>query len=207
MNRKKKTFYENYGKRVLDLIFSIVALIILFPFLLIISIIIKFDSKGPVFFKQERIGLNGKIFIIYKFRTMVENAENIGTGVIVNTDKDSRITHMGKFLRRLSIDELPQLFNVLNGSMSIVGPRPPVTYHPYDGYENYPEWAKKRFLIKPGITGLAQIVLRNSVSWDERFIYDIKYADELAFFTDIKIIIGTIFAVFNSKSLYKEGNF
>lgn len=207
MNRKKKTFYENYGKRVLDLIFSIVALIILFPFLLIISIIIKFDSKGPVFFKQERIGLNGKIFIIYKFRTMVENAENIGTGVIVNTDKDSRITHMGKFLRRLSIDELPQLFNVLNGSMSIVGPRPPVTYHPYDGYENYPEWAKKRFLIKPGITGLAQIVLRNSVSWDERFIYDIKYADKLTFFTDIKIIIGTIFAVFNSKSLYKEGNF
>lgn len=207
MNRKKKTFYEKYGKRVLDLIFSIVALIILFPFLLIISIIIKFDSKGPVFFKQERIGLNGKIFIIYKFRTMVENAENIGTGVIVNTDKDSRITHMGKFLRRLSIDELPQLFNVLNGSMSIVGPRPPVTYHPYDGYENYPEWAKKRFLIKPGITGLAQIVLRNSVSWDERFIYDIKYADKLTFFTDIKIIIGTIFAVFNSKSLYKEGNF
>lgn len=207
MNRKKKTFYEKYGKRVLDLIFSIVALIILFPFLLIISIIIKFDSKGPVFFKQERIGLNGKIFIIYKFRTMVENAENIGTGVIVNTDKDSRITHMGKFLRRLSIDELPQLFNVLNGSMSIVGPRPPVTYHPYDGYENYPEWAKKRFLMKPGITGLAQIVLRNSVSWDERFIYDIKYADKLAFFTDIKIIIGTIFAVFNSKSLYKEGNF
>ena len=153
-------------KRGLDFILTLVGTIITSPVILVISILIKCTSKGPVFFKQERLGLHGRPFRIIKFRTMVVNAEHMGTGVVINEKDDPRVTKIGRFLRSTSLDELPQVFNVLKGDMSLVGPRPPVTYHPYEGYENYPEWAKKRFEMRPGMTGLVQVTIRSDASWD-----------------------------------------
>jgi len=149
-------------KRIIDIIGSLVGLVILSPVFLVIALFIKMDSPGPVFFVQDRLGLRGRTFRIIKFRTMVVNAENIGDGLRVKSERDPRITKVGRILRATSLDELPQLINVLKGDMSLVGPRPPATYHPYDGYAKYPEWAKKRFEMRPGITGLAQVRLRNS---------------------------------------------
>lgn len=191
-------------KRITDIFGSLIGLIIASPILVIIAIAIKLTSKGPVFFRQERLGKDGKVFKILKFRTMVVNAEKIGDGLAVKSENDSRITRVGKFLRATSLDELPQLWNVLVGQMSLVGPRPPATYFPYDGYENYPDWAKKRFSMRPGITGLAQVVVRNSVSWNERIILDNKYIDTFSVWLDIKILFATIFKVVKAENVYME---
>lgn len=193
-----------FVKRLIDFFGSLIGLIIISPILIIIAVIIKLTSKGPAFFKQERLGKNGRVFRIIKFRTMVINAEKIGDGLTVKSEDDNRITKIGKLLRSTSLDELPQLFNVLIGQMSLVGPRPPVTYYPYDGYENYPSWAKKRFLMRPGITGLAQVTVRNSVSWDERIIIDNKYIETFNVWYDIKILFGTLGKVFNSENIYMK---
>lgn len=190
-------------KRLIDLLGSIIGIIVLIPIFLFISILIKITSKGPIFFRQERLGKGGKVFKIIKFRTMIVNAEKIGDGLTVKSEDDKRITKIGKFLRKTSLDELPQLFNVLIGDMSLVGPRPPVTYYPYYGYENYPEWAKKRFIMRPGITGLTQVTVRNSVSWDERILVDNKYIDFFNIWYDIKIIFSTLRKVFKSEYIYK----
>lgn len=191
-------------KRLFDFLGSLIGIVILSPILLIISITIKFSSKGPVFFKQKRLGKNGKVFNIFKFRTMVTNAENIGDGLTVKNELDNRITGIGRFLRKLSLDELPQLFNVLLGNMSLVGPRPPVTYFPYDGYQNYPEWAKKRFLMKPGITGMAQVTVRNSVPWNDRIKVDNKYIDSFSLVLDFKILLLTIKKIFSTDNIYMD---
>ncbi|MDN6572471.1 MAG: sugar transferase [Staphylococcus equorum] len=191
-------------KRLFDFLGSLMGIGILSPILLIISITIKFSSKGPVFFKQKRLGKNGKVFNIFKFRTMVTNAENIGDGLTVKNELDNRITGIGRFLRKLSLDELPQLFNVLLGNMSLVGPRPPVTYFPYDGYQNYPEWAKKRFLMKPGITGIAQVTVRNSVPWNDRIKVDNKYIDSFSLVLDFKILLLTIKKIFSTDNIYMD---
>ena len=195
--------YAKYIKRVLDLILSLLALIILMPLMIIIAILIKIDSKGPVFFLQERLGKDGKVFKIIKFRTMVVNAENIGDGLKVKSENDNRITKVGKILRKTSLDELPQFVNVFKGDMSIIGPRPPVTYHPHK-YEEYTEEQKNRFNLRPGITGLAQVKVRNSVSWDERIKIDLLYVEKVTFFSDIKIVILTFISVFNKKGIYIE---
>lgn len=177
MRKEHETFYKSYGKTLIDFLLSLVGLIIISPLLLIISLLIKIDSRGPIFFKQKRLGRNGEVFQIYKFRTMVVNAENIGDGLSIKNEKDNRITKVGGFLRKTSLDELPQLINVLRAEMALIGPRPPVTYHPYKGYYNYPEWAQKRFEVRPGITGLAQVKVRNSATWDERIKYDNIYVE------------------------------
>lgn len=192
MENQTNHLYASFFKRVLGLIFSVVGFIILIPILIIISILIKLTSKGPVFFKQDRIGRHGKVFNMYKFRTMIVNAENIGDGIRVRSKNDPRITKIGKILRKTSLDELPQLINVIKGDMSLVGPRPPVTYHPYNGYNNYPENAKKRFIVRPGLTGLSQIKYRNGVSWDDRIKMDVKYTENISLLEDIKIILATI---------------
>lgn len=189
-------------KRIIDMILSLLALIILSPVLLLIVLVIKTDSNGEVIFKQERLGQNGQSFNIYKFRTMVMNAENIGDGLTVKNEEDNRITKVGYLLRKTSLDELPQLFNVLIGNMSLVGPRPPVTYFPYDGYKNYPDEYKKRFAFKPGITGLTQTTVRNSVSWPERIEVDLEYIDNFSILFDIKILFNTILKVFKQDSIY-----
>src|SRR5699024_8456760 len=189
-------------KRIIDLIGSILGIILLTPLIIIISILIKIDSKGSILFKQKRLGKYGEPFYILKFRTMVENAENIGDGLTVKTESDSRITKIGHFLRKTSLDELPQLFNVLKGEMRLVGPRPPVTYFPYNGYENYPEWAKKRFSMQPGVTGLAQTTVRNSVNWDERMKIDLEYIERFNIYYDIQLIFSTIVRVIKPSNIY-----
>lgn len=136
---------------------------------------------------------------------MIVNAEHIGDGLRVREGDDPRITKIGRVLRKTSLDELPQLLNVLNGSMSLVGPRPPATYHPYAGYKAYPDWAKKRFQMRPGITGLAQATVRNSASWDERIRIDNQYVDRFNIWLDIKILCMTVMRVVKSEDIYAPG--
>lgn len=185
-----------------DRLLSGLGIIFILPILAAIAIAIKIDTDGDIIFKQKRIGQNGRTFKIYKFRTMVVNAENIGDGLTVKNESDARITKVGHFLRKTSLDELPQLFNVFLGDMSLVGPRPPVTYFPYDGYENYPSNFKKRFVFKPGITGLTQTTVRNSVSWLERIKVDLKYIENYSIFLDIKILFDTVIKIFKPESIY-----
>ena len=180
-------------KRIIDIIFSVLGLIILIPVFLIISIAIKIESKGPVIFKQKRIGKDGKVFEIYKFRSMVVGAEQMGTGVY-SKKGDARVTKVGKFIRATSIDELPQLLNILKGEMSFIGPRPVLTYHPWK-YEEYTEEQKKRFLVRPGVTGWAQIHGRKQVEWDRRIKLDIEYVEKISFIMDLKIFFITIYKV------------
>lgn len=188
-------------KRVIDIFCGLIGLIIISPILLIIAIAIKLTSKGPVFFRQERLGKNGKVFKIIKFRTMVVNAEKIGDGLTVRSENDERITKIGRFLRATSLDELPQLFNVILGDMSLVGPRPPVPSHPYP-FDNYNSFQKRRFEMKPGMTGLAQVTVRNSVPWDERIAIDVEYVDKFNIWLDIKILFKTLCKVFKRESIY-----
>lgn len=169
-----------------------IGLVVISPFLLIISILVKTSSEGPIFFLQERLGRKGQVFKIIKFRTMVVNAEKIGSGIKISGKNDDRITRIGRLLRATSMDELPQLVNVLKGDMSLVGPRPPVTYHPYKGYDNYPEWAKPRFEMRPGMTGLVQISTRSKATWDERMKIDLEYIEKFSVFFDIKILLATV---------------
>lgn len=189
-------------KRILDFLLSFIALIILSPLFLILAICIKIDSKGPVFFKQERLGKDGEVFLIYKFRTMVDGAIHMGSGL--RTDEgDPRVTKVGKVLRKTSLDELPQLINILKGEMSIIGPRPPVPYHPHK-YEDYSEEQKLRFTVLPGITGYAQINGRNEIEWDERIKYDVYYARNWSLRLDFKIFFRTIKIVLSKEGIYRE---
>ena len=142
-------------KRFLDVTASFLGLVLLSPLMLAVSILIKIDSRGPVIFRQKRIGRNGKVFEIYKFRSMCVGAEKTGYGVYSGKG-DARVTRIGKILRATSIDELPQLLNILNGEMSFVGPRPPLTYHPWK-YEEYTDFQKRMFEVRHGITGWAQV--------------------------------------------------
>ena len=199
-SNQKKGLYSRYIKRILDIIFSITVLFTLSPLLIIVAIIIKLESKGPVFFIQERPGMNMKIFKIYKFRTMIDGAINMGSGL--RTDEgDPRITKVGNILRKTSLDELPQLINVLKGEMSLIGPRPPVPYHPRK-YEEYSNEQKKRFTVKPGITGYAQVVLRNSGTWDERIVYDVECVEKMSLKFDIYIFLKTIYSVIKKENIY-----
>ncbi|WP_374723713.1 sugar transferase [Calidifontibacillus erzurumensis] len=192
-------------KRMIDFFGSFIGLIVISPILLLIALSIKLTSKGPVFFRQERLGKDGKVFKILKFRTMVVNAEKIGSGLIVKSESDNRITKVGKFLRATSLDELPQLWNVLKGDMSLVGPRPPVPYHPYK-YENYSDFQRRRFEMKPGITGLTQVTVRNSVSWDERIPIDVEYVEKFNIWLDIKILFKTLQKILKRDSIYIQSS-
>lgn len=192
-------------KRTFDVILSIIAIFISSPFMILIAILIKITSKGPVFFLQNRIGINGKYFKIIKFRTMIHNSEKKGTGLFSFKD-DPRITKLGHFLRRTSLDEFPQFFNVFFGSMSIVGPRPPVTYELGD-WSTFTPTMRKRFRVKPGITGYSQVYGRNNLGWDRKIAYDILYIKNykrFGLFLDIFIIFKTVWVVLTGKGILEN---
>lgn len=192
--------YDKTYKRLLDLVLSLIMAIPFGIIGILIAIAIKVDSKGSIFFKQERLGSNGKVFKIYKFRTMIENAMSVGSG-LSTFEGDPRVTRVGALLRKTSLDEIPQLINVIKGEMSFVGPRPPVPYHPKK-YEDYSINEKKRFTVRPGITGYAQVKGRNSLTWAERFIFDNEYVDKQTFWLDIKIVCLTLFKIVKSENIH-----
>lgn len=181
--------YKNI-KRLMDIILSIIGIVICAVPMLIVAVIIKLDSPGPVFFRQARLGLHGKEFKILKFRSMCVNAEFTGSGVY-SGKSDSRVTRVGKIIRATSIDEIPQLFNVLSGSMSFIGPRPPLTYHPWP-IEEYTEEQRKMFEVRPGITGWAQVNGRKTVEWNKRIELNVWYVEHLSFLLDMKIFFLSI---------------
>ena len=192
-------------KRVFDFCSSAIAIVLLCPLWIVMGVWIKLDSKGPILFKQGRRTKDGRVFQMWKYRSMVVNAENMGSGLF-SYDNDPRITKVGAFIRKTSIDELPQLFNVLMGDISIVGPRPCVTYELGD-FDTLNKKYKKRFQMKGGITGLAQCKGRNENSWDEKVTLDNEYIDRFkaeGFWLDIKIIGWTIAKVFQSANINEE---
>lgn len=194
-----------FFKRIFDIFSSFIAILLLIPVWIIIPVAIKCDSKGPVFFKQERRTKNGKVFKMLKFRSMVVNAEQSGAGLF-NYKDDPRVTKVGRFLRNSSIDELPQLFNIFKGDMSVVGPRPCVRYELGD-FETLNKKYKKRFEMKAGLTGLAQVKGRNDISWDEKVEYDNQYIDNFkrhGIFTDIKILWLSVIKVFKKEDIYEN---
>ena len=192
-------------KRFIDLVVGVILTVLFTPLFLLISFLIKLDSKGPVFFIQNRLGKSGVVFRMFKFRTKVKNAERIGTGLFSYSD-DSRITRIGKYLRMTSLDEMPQILNVILGSMSLVGPRPPVTYELGD-YNDFTEYMKVRFKVKPGMTGLAQVSGRNELSWNQKMEYDNLYVERFehhGVIEDILILFRTLFVVFSMGNIIEK---
>jgi len=189
-------------KRSIDVIISIILIIILIPLFFLICLMIKFTSKGPIFFKQKRIGSYGKEFVLYKFRTMREGAEKETVGKYI-TGNEGVLIPVGKFLRRWALDELPQLFNVLKGDMSIVGPRPALPYQ----VERYNEHQKKRLEMKPGLTGWAQVNGRNKLTWPERIEYDVWYVENWTLWLDLKILLMTIPALLRKDFAFADSEF
>ncbi|SES78882.1 sugar transferase [[Clostridium] polysaccharolyticum] len=188
--RPADVFYRDYIKRGIDLIISIPILIIALIPMVIIAIAIKLDSPGEILFKQDRIGKDGKVFRMLKFRSMCVGAEKIGSGVYSGKG-DSRVTRVGKIIRATSLDELPQFFNVLKGDMSLIGPRPPLTYHPWP-IEEYTEEQRHMFDVRPGFTGWAQINGRKGVEWNHRIELSVWYVRHVRLWLDIKIFFITI---------------
>ena len=194
-----------YIKRIFDIVSSLIAIVLLLPVWIGVAIAIKKDSPGPVFFKQERRTKDGKVFQMLKFRSMVVNAENMGAGLF-NYQNDPRVTKVGRKLRDTSVDEFPQLFNILFGSMSVVGPRPCVKYELGD-FDTLNSKYKKRFQMKAGLTGLAQIKGRNDITWDDKVTYDNQYVDAFIKFgvlEDIKILFLSVFKAFKSENIYEN---
>lgn len=180
-------------KRSVDFCLALIALIILFIPLILVAVAIKMESSGPVIFKQERLGKNGSPFKIWKFRSMRVGAEKEGSGVY-SYKGDPRVTIVGRFIRATSIDELPQLVNILKGDMALIGPRPPLTYHPWP-FSKYNEHQKLMFSVLPGLTGWAQVHGRKEVPWSERIELNVWYATHMSFVLDFKIFFMTIFKV------------
>lgn len=199
-NKKTKLFQRSV-KRIFDILGSFLGLIVLSPIFIIVAILVKIDSGGPVFFKYERIGKDAKPFYPLKFRTMVVGAVDKGLGYTVSKD-DERITKVGKFLRKWGIDEFPQLINVLTGEMSLVGPRPTLRYQ----VEKYNDFEKRRLSVRPGLAGWALIHGRNSLTWEDRIKYDVWYVDNWSLWLDIKIIFKTIYLIFiKQEGVYGKG--
>ena len=173
-----------FFKRTFDIVLALLILLLLWPIFLLVALAVKIDSEGPVIFKQQRLGLNGRVFNLYKFRSMCVGAEK---GGVYSDNKDTRITKVGNILRKTSLDELPQAVNVLKGDMSFIGPRPPLTYHPWP-IEEYSEEQLRMFEVRPGITGWAQINGRKAVEWNRRIELNVWYVDNMSLLLDLTIL-------------------
>ena len=203
-NERSNVLYEVI-KRIIDIVASFTGLILLSPLILIVSILIKLESKGEVIFKQKRVGLNGKEFYMYKFRSMVINAEELKeqlesqnemSGPMFKIKDDPRITKVGKFIRKTSIDELPQLINVIKGDMSLVGPRPSLPKE----VKKFEQWMMERLEVKPGLTCIWQVSGRNNIDFEDWMKLDIKYVRERSFKLDIKLILKTVLVLLGDKN-------
>lgn len=197
----KHRFYTCFLKRFLDIIISFFALIVLSPLMLVFAVLVGVTSKGPILFKQDRLGINGKVFKMLKFRSMIVGAEAQG---VYSDNKDKRVTKVGKFLRKTSLDELPQLVNMLKGDMSLIGPRPPLTYHPWP-IDQYTDEQKRMFDVRPGMTGWAQVNGRKEVEWIKRIELNVWYVDHVSFLLDAKIFFMTLFKVFSNEGNENKG--
>lgn len=194
----KRSFYDKYIKRSIDFALSLIAIVILSPVLVIVALLVRIKLGGPVLFKQKRPGLNEKVFTMYKFRTMTDERDSEGELL----PDEVRLTKFGKTLRSTSLDELPELFNILKGDMAIVGPRPLlIQYLPL-----YNDRQKRRHCVKPGITGYAQVNGRNSITWEEKFEYDLEYVNNANFLLDLRIIAATFKTVFSKEGINSEND-
>ena len=195
--------YKHFFKRILDILFGLIGL----PFFCIVFIVlgplIYITDKGPVFYNATRLGKNGKAFCMYKFRSMKVNAPDIrnADGSTFNGDNDSRVTPIGRFMRKTSLDEIPQVLNVLKGDMSIIGPRPTIPSETFS-YQDLDEKQKKRYQVRPGITGYSQAYYRNSISQNEKFLNDSYYVDHVSFLFDLRVFFQTIKSVLLRKNIY-----
>ena len=205
-NKAKLSFYE-ICKRAIDIIGAISGLLLLSPIIVIVACAIKFTSKGPIFFSQKRVGKNGELFDMYKFRSMVVNAEELKeklahqnemSGPMFKMKDDPRVTKVGKFIRKTSLDELPQLLNVLKGDMSLVGPRPSLPKE----VAQFEKWMYKRLSVKPGLTCFWQVSGRNNIDFEDWMKLDIKYVDERNIWIDIKLIFKTVLVLFGDKNAH-----
>ena len=193
--------YKKFGKRALDILLSLIAL----PFVLLVIVImapfIYLEDRGPVFYNATRRGMNGKNFKMFKLRSMYVNSPNLrnADGSTFNSDKDPRVTKIGRFMRKTSVDELPQILNVLIGDMSFNGPRPTLATTPY---EQLPEINKRRLAVRPGITGYAQAYYRNSITQQEKFQHDCYYAENSSFAMDVKVLLQTVKSVLKRENIY-----
>ena len=187
-------------KRLIDIVVSVLALVVLFPIFLFIGVLIKLDSQGPVFFLQDRLGLGGKPFKVFKLRSMYLGAEKLG---VYEQKDDPRVTRVGKFIRPLSINELPQFINILKGDMSLIGPRPVLPDHPWD-WSQATELQCKRFRVRPGLTGWAAVNGRKNVSWEMRTQYEAEYAENMSLKFDLLILTKTIRVVLSMKDGYNK---
>ena len=194
--KQNKGIYRRFLKRPMDFILSLMAIIVLSPVLIIVAILVRFKLGSPVLFKQKRPGLNEKIFTMYKFRTMTDEKDENGELL----SNHMRLTKFGRILRATSLDELPELFNILKGDMSIIGPRPLLIEY----LLLYNEKQKHRHAVRPGLSGLAQVNGRNAISWEEKFDYDVEYVENISFFLDIKLIVQTVLKVFKRDGVNKS---
>jgi lipopolysaccharide/colanic/teichoic acid biosynthesis glycosyltransferase len=198
----KPGWYAAFGKRGVDLLLGGLALVLLSPVLLAIAAAIKLEDRGPVLYRQERIGKDGKPFLLTKFRSMCIGAEKMGAGILVENN-DSRITRVGWIIRKLSLDELAQLFDVIRGDMSLVGPRPGLRYQA----ELYDVEQRRRLTVRPGITGWAQVNGRNAIRWPERIRLDVEYVDTLSLSRDLSIMLRTLPAVLSGSDQIADADY
>ncbi len=192
--------YKHFFKRLIDFVLALMVMPFVLILIIIIGPVIYFTDRGPVFYNADRVGVDGKIFKMFKLRSMYVNAPDIrnADGSTFNSDDDPRVTPIGHFIRKTSLDEFPQFLNVLIGDMSFVGPRPSLTTTPY---ENYNADRKKRVTVRPGVTGYSQAYFRNSISQDEKFRLDAEYVDKISFWLDVKILFQTAFSVLGNKNI------
>lgn len=197
--------YKKFFKRLIDFLVALAALPFLLLILAVVAPVIYFTDKGPVFYNAWRMGKNGKRFTMYKLRSMKVNAPDLRNpdGSTFNSENDPRVTQIGRFIRKTSIDELPQLLNVLKGDMSLVGPRPTLYSNDYSTFEKQ---TKKRYEVLPGITGYTQAYFRNSIGQEEKFRHDAWYVENISFLLDVKVIFKTFFSVLKQKDIFVHAN-